>query len=415
MTRPLPRPICLLPALLVAVLALAPSPSAADTGDAAARVRAAVGEALSQAGVVASSAEPLPEGAVGNGAPAYEGDAPVSAPSGAADPSVVAPAAPPATAAPQPPEPAQPQQQPQVQEAIEDVKADPVTGGVRAPVEAAPPAPERPAAPTAPAEPAPTGTAEGPSNTNVVIRILSPGDDGPVTQGIELGSPTGPTGGGGLAPPRDWKWTWTCGGSPVATAAAGWDWTWTFDPSCFGAADKPTPKLDLPSPLDRWRQAPGSLEPRETAAMPRGLRIPGMDRRPPSHGVRHRPGRRAPHAGGSDGAGGIRGLAEPITQAFASGPAAGAPAPEDAPARSRHAAPRERHGVPFPPPGPLPFPPIAPFAASAGAAPSGAAALMMAALAGLLALAGSSFFTRMRPDRRRARSRLDGGRLERPG
>jgi hypothetical protein len=81
-----------------------------------------------------------------------------------------------------------------------------------------------------------------PVNLNVDIRILSPGDDGDVTQIIDLG---GLGGGdpsdvlGGLGPGDldlgldwtwDWNWEWDCGDASVA--GLDWNWTWTWSGDC---------------------------------------------------------------------------------------------------------------------------------------------------------------------------------------
>jgi len=112
-------------------------------------------------------------------------------------------------------------------------------------------APEPPPAPVAPA-----------GNVNVSIRILSPGDDGPVTQVVGSGG-TGPP--ASVAAPTTWTWNWNWIGAPgcdpgdvgpvaPAPGVAGWTWNWTW--TCDGGGslspvDAPPivigiPAVDLP-------------------------------------------------------------------------------------------------------------------------------------------------------------------------
>jgi hypothetical protein len=98
-----------------------------------------------------------------------------------------------------------------------------------------------------------------PVNLNVDIRILSPGDDGDVSQVIDLGDLPGLGSGnpsdvlGGLGPGDlgldwtwNWNWTWDCGDSSVA--GLDWNWTWTWSGDCAAGI------------LDEPRHAPGSLD-----------------------------------------------------------------------------------------------------------------------------------------------------------
>ena len=91
-----------------------------------------------------------------------------------------------------------------------------------------------------------------PVNLNVDIRILSPGDDGDVTQVIDLGdlpglgsgNPSDVLGGLGLGAlgldwTWNWNWTWDCGDSSVA--GLDWNWTWTWSGDCAaGIIDEPS-------------------------------------------------------------------------------------------------------------------------------------------------------------------------------
>jgi hypothetical protein len=77
-------------------------------------------------------------------------------------------------------------------------------------------------------------------NLNVNIRILSPGDDGDVTQvnGISLG---GGAAGGTLDWDWNWNWNWTCAPANSLSAAAwNWNWNWSADCAAPFSADSPT-------------------------------------------------------------------------------------------------------------------------------------------------------------------------------
>lgn len=89
-----------------------------------------------------------------------------------------------------------------------------------------------------------------PVNLNVDIRILSPGDDGDVTQVIDLGGlgggdPSDVLGGLGLGDldlgldwTWNWNWEWDCG--DAAVAGLDWNWTWTWSGDCAaGILDEP--------------------------------------------------------------------------------------------------------------------------------------------------------------------------------
>jgi hypothetical protein len=193
--------------------------------------------------------------------------APISAPApGAAIPAVAAPApeetvtAPPqAPAEPEAPSPPTPEASP---------RAEP---DVSPPPEPATSPPQAPAVPQPP-EPAPRtlddGLRSGASaaqNVNLEIRILSPGDNGPVNQDVlMLGGPA-PTGSipiGDTPNGLDWTWNWTwsesCG--EQATAAASWDWNWTW------CGDLPLPGLTGPVAKDPSSSRPGSVSPRPAPA-----------------------------------------------------------------------------------------------------------------------------------------------------
>jgi hypothetical protein len=106
--------------------------------------------------------------------------------------------------------------------------------------------------PTMPVAPAVTA-----DNLNLSIRIFSPGDDGPVTQIVQGGSPSRSS---PVSAPGTWTWTWNWIGAPGCDPGqpgalapplgiAGWTWNWTW--SCDTAAgaldaDGPAPVMTLP-------------------------------------------------------------------------------------------------------------------------------------------------------------------------
>jgi hypothetical protein len=106
-----------------------------------------------------------------------------------------------------------------------------------------------------------------PVNLNVDIRILSPGNDGDVSQVIDLGdlpglgsgNPSdalGDLGLGGLDLGLDWawnwNWTWDCGDASVA--GLDWNWTWTWSGDCAAGI--------LDESRDGYRPGQGSLRDR---------------------------------------------------------------------------------------------------------------------------------------------------------
>lgn len=95
-------------------------------------------------------------------------------------------------------------------------------------------------------DPAPSAVV--PLNLNVDIRILSPGDDGDVTQIIDMGQLPGLGSGNpadvlgdldlGLDWTWNWNWTWDCGGSSIAGLDWNWNWSWSGD-CAGGMLDEP--------------------------------------------------------------------------------------------------------------------------------------------------------------------------------
>ena len=91
----------------------------------------------------------------------------------------------------------------------------------------------------------------GPGNVNVSIRVLSPGDDGAVTQ-----TNTTPTPAPGRSGDPSWVWAWTfawCGTTTEISTLAGegtgldWDWNWTWLWDCAPTVEAP-PTPDNPPP-----------------------------------------------------------------------------------------------------------------------------------------------------------------------
>jgi hypothetical protein len=81
-----------------------------------------------------------------------------------------------------------------------------------------------------------------PINLNLDLRIFSPGDDGDVTQVIDMPQLPGMPGGGGAPTSMDgldlgldwtwnWNWVWECGGA--SAAGMDWSWNWTWDDACL--------------------------------------------------------------------------------------------------------------------------------------------------------------------------------------
>jgi len=88
-----------------------------------------------------------------------------------------------------------------------------------------------------------------PGNTNMSVRVLSPGDNGPVTQSTTSTDAVGGSASSGAAPANErWSWTWTftfCGqtasfstqiesGTPL-----NWTWDWAWDWACNAAVGAP--------------------------------------------------------------------------------------------------------------------------------------------------------------------------------
>jgi hypothetical protein len=107
------------------------------------------------------------------------------------------------------------------------------------------------------------GPHAGPANVNVSIRVLSPGDNGPVTQTNT--APSAPATGPVSSDPS-WLWVWTftwCGQTSEITTVAGegssldWLWNWSWYWSCEEGA-----------PADTTDAAPATPEPKPATPQP---------------------------------------------------------------------------------------------------------------------------------------------------
>ncbi len=170
-----------------------------------------------------------------------------------------------------------------------------------------------------------TASQTAPTNLNVVIRVNSPGDDGPVTQSNTAGGGLGAAPAGGATAPAGtgvsvaptasetlpttwiWNWTWSavdCASglsSPPQSVVADGTWTWTWS---WGCAPAPPPRLQVvlptvaaPSHISDARSG-GQLQ---TAAPPaRAAMIPRIARNSgPSQAVGPREGVDGPHGPGA--------------------------------------------------------------------------------------------------------------------
>jgi hypothetical protein len=173
-----------------------------------------------------------------------------------------------------PAQPPMPAEQPVPLVPSEAMDADPGPAAPDPPAVAEPPKSDEMPAPEVPevTERSESATQAAAQNINVDIRILSPGNDGPVSQ--EVFAPQqgfAPDSSGAEAPSADplgsdwtWNWTWTetCGDGAARTADWNWNWEWCGDlniPDVFGsgAADLP----DLDTLLDAGDQKPAGDAP----------------------------------------------------------------------------------------------------------------------------------------------------------
>jgi hypothetical protein len=86
-------------------------------------------------------------------------------------------------------------------------------------------------------------------NTNVSVRVLSPGDNGPVTQSTTAGEATGDVGAADATPssgPWSWNWTFTFCGTTTSLSTQiesqtplDWSWNWAWNWTCDAAVGAP--------------------------------------------------------------------------------------------------------------------------------------------------------------------------------
>jgi hypothetical protein len=335
-----------------------------------------------------------------------------------------------------------------------DVEA---SGGVPAPDEAAVPGPspeqappqEPPAAPAGPAEGAPVAPAVEPQpaeavpapkaqeerppvelpqaggddspeaavrqlaaqNLNLDIRVLSPGDNGPVNQDAFFGGPAagdpseGAPGGGLEGWSWNWNWNWSAdcgGGANAAEAGAGWNWNWNWcgdiglpdllDPDPRG--DSPAAGLEpTPGPQQGGDQTFALLQ---APTANEGADHP--DERPERQaaGAPGGPRRTAPvSAGGADGG-------PPV------GPAATRALAADQSQASVPDRSRQRRPEPHQDPG-------APLGGPAASSGGGSGGPLLAALLAVLLLAAPGVWRELARTRHARMTSIGSSRLERPG
>jgi hypothetical protein len=237
-----------------------------------------------------------------------------------------------------------------------------------------------------------------PINLNVDIRILSPGDNGDVTQEMTLpgGSPpggSGPVGGRAQGQPLDWTWNWT------------WIWITPEADDVEDAAEELLGEVLGTSPGDPGQFfADGPVE-QPVAAQPQPAGpAPGTDHARSRH---HEAA--APSPGGPSQP--SFGLSEAGSLPTVVGSSAGAPSVVTEAGRAtltRH-KPDTGHA-----PAPKQAPPALP-AAAASSVGGGSSTPLAAALIGLLCLLAPRALELARARPRTLSSQLGSSRLERPG
>ena len=287
-----------------------------------------------------------------------------------------------------PPEPA-PSPAP-VPEPQSDVPSLPDTG---MPSESAPlPAPEsQPSIPVGENSTSP-GAPGGPINLNVDIRILSPGDNGDVTQEITMPGWSAPVGNGAQGQPLAWTWNWT------------WNWT---TPAADDVPDVGEVVLgevlgSLPvEPGDFFTdpplEQPAVMQPQEAAA------APGSDRPPPRRDAAG-PGRAAPTQWS------LRG-----SNPYSLTTVAGSPDGAVSVAEANRSTQGRRHPDRGHAQAPEQAPPALPSAAASSAVGGGSSAPLAAAVLGLLCLLAPRVLELLRSPHGKLTSQLSSSRLERPG
>lgn len=322
-------------------------------------------------------------------------------------------------------------------------------GGAVAPAAPAPPAvptpPVAPVPPAPPPEPALTTPSEtatapapespvdapdpvvptapsAPTNINVDIRILSPGDNGDVTQEIEnivipqlqgIVSPGGGAApGGGSDETWNWTWRWTSGCEPdMRASSAAWNWTWEWDQGCEGAMPDESDFSDFVPPEFRddfisAPQPPEPASPGETSAEDDLLlTLPGSSGGPRDQGKSQSGG--AVHAPDLWSGTAPTGLLTTVADASGGLGPVGSNRVRAAQGRRQQSAVRQR--------APEQAPPALPSAAASGVSGSGSSAALSAVLLALLCLLAPRALGLAAFPTRRLSSQLSSSRLERPG
>jgi hypothetical protein len=247
-----------------------------------------------------------------------------------------------------------------------------------------------------------------PVNLNVDIRILSPGDNGDVTQEIGVPGWSGQDGRATDSMPLDWEWnwnwTWNCESGPTAAGMA-WNWNWDWD--C--AVPEVPPDGVIP---DGVMEAPGLLfaeAPMDQVAgmLPVDIEsLTSTDRAPPARRDAGATGR-----SGHDPPTGPPGLAEPQSLLIVAGSTGGAASVAPAAARATQGRRQPNRGHA---PAPEQAPTVLPSAAASSFS-GGSSAPLAAALLGLLCLLAPHALEPARSRYRKLSSLLSSGRLERPG
>jgi hypothetical protein len=263
------------------------------------------------------------------------------------------------------------------------------------------PAPESP--PSHVPEEADLGAPAIPGNINVDIRILSPGDNGDVTQDVTLPGWSGQDGVAAEGQPLDLEWNWN------------WTWIWIWAPPPSGSGEIPGIGSDdipgvggglLEGVLDDAPALPFGEAPADQAAgmLPvEAEPVTSADRPPPARRDRAAVAGAERHS-----------PLEPyssLTVAGDSGDAGGAASVAPAVARATHGR-RQLNGSHTPAPEQAPT--VLPSAAASSLS-GGSSAPLAVALLGLICLLAPRALELARFPQRKLSSQLSSSRLERPG
>ncbi len=256
------------------------------------------------------------------------------------------------------------------------------------------------------------------------MRILSPGDSGPVLQAGTRSIEREPAPAEALASLPAWTWTWTwsgCGGPPSgappppAPAVAAWDWTWTWTSACDPPGDAPSPIVATPAAAVAGSSPPAAV----ISAVPAPAARTGRRDR---SGRAHRNGPAQPRAPAARPSGlpttwpaRLGRARPPVIAVAASGAVAPSAAAHDRPRAAHESAhPARPPAPPLPAPWPAPWPGPAATAQAVGSSGSGLiffvlAVMVAAPLLGPAAQGGRLAMTAV------ARLRAGSSRPERPG